>query len=676
MSSKIKTILKRDGRILPFDKEKLINAIYKAAESIGGKDRKRAEELAKLVQGKIEERLKGKTETNVEQVQDYIEFVLIDQGHAKTVKAFILYRQKRSEERERRQSILQGKIDENVKFSENALRILENRYLLKDENDHIIETPSEMLYRVASAVAHAERKYKRSVKKATDLFYEMLINLEFLPNSPTLMNAGTEVQQLSSCFAVPIEDSVESIFSALKNAVTIQKTGGGTGFAFSRLRPKDSQVGNRLNVSAGPISFLKVFNSAMNAVKQSGRRQGANMGVLRVDHPDILEFIKLKQKDTTISNFNISVAITNSFMDALKKRRDYELIDPNTKKAVSKISAAQVFDNIVDSAWKNGDPGLIFIDRMNERSPVKHIGEIETTSACAEQPLLPNESCNLGSINLTTCLMEDKFDWEKLKSIIHKAVHFLDNVVDVNQHPIKEIEAMTKKTRKIGLGIMGFADVLYKLRIPYNSNEGLKFAEKLMKFIRIQARKRSEILANKRGPYPAWENSKHQKKGVKLRNATILTMAQTGSTSMIADVSPGMEPNFAISYIKTALDGKEFIHGNTFFKEATKEKDIYSLDLMRKVALAGSLQDVEGLPREIKKIFVTTLDIEPEWHVKMQATFQKYVDSSVSKTVNLPQSATLNDVRKILLMAWNENCNSIALYRQSSVSDQVLKRQT
>ncbi len=569
-----------------------------------------------------------------------------------------------------------------LKLSDNSLRVLEKRYLKKDENGKVVETPHEMFSRVAKTIAGADRIFRKSedeVAKLEKEFYDMMSGLEFMPNSPTLMNAGRELSQLSACFVLPIDDSMESIFDSIKATALIHKSGGGTGFSFSRLRSKASVVSSTGGTASGPISFMKVFDAATQAVKQGGTRRGANMGILRVDHPDIMDFIICKENDKEINNFNISVAVTEDFMRCAVKNEDYELIDPHSKKVTKKINAKTVFDLMVKMAHKNGEPGIIFIDRVNNGNPTPNLGKIESTNPCGEQPLLPYESCNLGSINIYALLKENssrkfEIDWDRLKKIIHLSVHFLDNVIEVNKYPLEEIDKMTKQTRKVGLGIMGWASALAKMMIPYDSEEALELAEKLMSFIHAEARKESTALALQRGLFPAYKGSIYEKQGLKLRNATLTTIAPTGTISIIAGpCSSGIEPMFAISYFRAnVLDNDKMIEIEPAFKEVMEAKGLYSRKLMEKIAEKGSVQEIDEIPAEIRRAFVTAHDITPEWHIKMQAVFQKYTDNAVSKTVNFHQDATIEDVRSAYLLAYEMGCKGVTIYRDKSREEQVL----
>lgn len=568
------------------------------------------------------------------------------------------------------------KIDKKLELTNNAIEVLKRRYLKKDEEGRIIETTEELFRRVAVAIAEVDFLYgksEREVSETKEIFYELLTTLRFLPNSPTLMNAGTPLGQLSACFVLPVEDSMEGIFDAVKYAAIIHKSGGGTGFSFSRLRPKGDVVGSTKGISSGPVSFMSVFDAATEAVKQGGRRRGANMGLLRVDHPDIMEFITCKDDLTKFTNFNISVGLTEEFMKAVINDQEYDLVNPRSGKVVKRMKAKEVFDLIVHQAWKNGEPGIVFLDRINASNPTPALGEIEATNPCGEQPLLPYESCNLGSINLSKMIKDGSIDWELLKDTVWKAVHFLDNVIDANKYPLELIEKNTKANRKIGLGVMGWADMLIQLRIPYNSKDALLLAEKVMKFILNEGRAASMDLAKERGVFPNYEKSIYYNK-LPLRNATITTIAPTGTLSILAGTSSGIEPLFAICFARNVMDGTRLIEVNPYFKREMERLGLWSDELAQKIAETGSIQGIKEIPDEIKRIFVTAHEISPSDHVRMQAAFQQYVDNAVSKTVNLPNHATEDDVREVYLLAYRLGCKGVTVYRDGSRQGQVIQK--
>ena len=562
-------------------------------------------------------------------------------------------------------------------ISENAKAVLERRYLARDEQGNPTETVDGLFRRVANAIAEGDRHFdpKADVVATAAEFYEMMTNLDFLPNSPTLMNAGRPLGQLSACFVLPVADSMEDIFDAIKNAALIHKSGGGTGFSFSQLRPKGSTVNSTGGVASGPISFMKVFNAATEAVKQGGTRRGANMGILRVDHPDIMEFITCKNDTSEITNFNISVGITEAFMEAVSADGMYDLVDPAAGRVVGQLKAREVFDAIVTSAWQTGEPGIIFLDRLNRDNAVPDQGEIESTNPCGEQPLLPYESCNLGSINLVNHITRTVAGWvldrAKLEKTIRTAVHFLDNVIEVNQYPLPEIDKMTRSTRKIGLGVMGFADMLLYMGVPYNSEEGVALAAEIMDTINTIGHQESERLAESRGAFPLFDQSIY-KDGKPIRNATVTTIAPTGTLSIIAGVSSGVEPVFAYAYIRNVMDNTHLIETNQILKDKLVEAGIYSEALMKQIVEQGSLAHVEGIPEEIKRVFVCAHDVSPIWHVKMQAAFQQYTDNAVSKTVNFPNSATKAEVAEVYRLAYTLGCKGTTIYRDGSRNEQVL----
>jgi ribonucleoside-diphosphate reductase alpha chain len=571
-------------------------------------------------------------------------------------------------------------MQENLNFSPNALVVLKKRYFKKNEKGEAIETPKALIERVSKAIAASERRYGATKERTEEIaakFFEMIANLEFVPNSPTLMNAGRELGQLSACFVVPVEDSMESIFDAIKATALIHKTGGGTGFSFSRLRPKNSVVHSTGGIASGPVSFMKVFDAATQAVKQGGTRRGANMGILRVDHSDILEFIKCKENEGEISNFNISIATTDDFMERMLKEQDYNLIDPHSGEASGKLNAKEVFDAIASYAHKNGEPGIVFIDRINETNPTPHLGKIESTNPCGEQPLLPYESCNLGSINLARFLKktESKFeiDWERLKEVTILAVRFLDNVIDGNKFPLPEIKENTLKTRKIGLGVMGWATMLGYLAMPYDCDETIEFARKVMEFIYNNVKEESIRLARERGVFPAWKGSIWDKKGIRIRNATLTTIAPTGTISIIAGpTSSGIEPNYSLCYFRNVLEGEKLLEIDPAFEYTAKRDGFYSEDLMKRIASGESIQNMKEVSDEVKRVFKTAMEISALWHIKMQAAFQEFTDNAVSKTINLPNNSTVEDIKEAYLLAYKLRCKGITVYRDGSRSVQVL----
>lgn len=564
-------------------------------------------------------------------------------------------------------------------YSENALKVLEKRYLAKDSSGKPIESPEDLFRRVARNIAGADIPYGGEVRASAtaEKFYRAMSSLEFLPNSPTLMNAGRQLQQLSACFVLPVEDSIESIFDAVKNVALIHKSGGGTGFSFSRLRPKNDRVATTGGLASGPLSFMRVFNVATDVIKQGGTRRGANMAILSVEHPDILQFITAKKDPEAYTNFNFSVAVTEDFIQAVKENREYDLRNPRTGEPVRQLNAAEVFDLIVEMSWESGEPGIIFIDRMNSDNPVPHIGRIESTNPCGELPLLPYESCNLGSINLSKMLKKvgdrHEIDYSRLEDTVNLSVHFLDNVIDMNRYPLPEIRKMTIENRKIGLGIMGFADMLIRLGIPYNSNEALKTAGDLMSFILKKAQDASEELARTRGSFPNFKGSTYDLSGAKpIRNATLTTIAPTGTLSIIADCSSGIEPIFAVCYYRRILDDERLVEIHPIFMEIASGEGFYSAQLIDDIARRGTVQGMKRVPSEVRRLFLTAHDIAPEWHIRMQSVFQKYTHNAVSKTINFPEQATQEDIRKAFMLAHEEGCKGITVYRYGSRGRQVL----
>ena len=569
-------------------------------------------------------------------------------------------------------------------LTENAFRVLKKRILARDHTGGVDETPEEMFRRVARGVASADLQHNTPADAAAAeaAFFEIMRNLEFLPNSPTLMNAGRNLAQLSACFVLPVEDSMEAIFDTLKDTALIQKSGGGTGFSFSRLRPKEDTVESTHGVSSGPVSFMRLYNFATEVTKLGGKRAGANMAILRIDHPDIEEFINSKTNPLELNTFNISVAVTDEFMSDVEAGEKYDLINPRTLEVTKQLDAREVLDRIVESAWRNGEPGVIFIDRINRDNPTPELGQIESTNPCGEQPLLPYESCVLGSINLAKFYRDDAVDYERLKQVVKLGVHFLDNIIDVSEYPIPAIANITKLNRKIGLGVMGWADLLIGLGVPYDSEEAIRLGEEVMGFISREALSASIKLAKQKGPFPRWsQESIYKKDGQEQtgnlrsqarRNATVTTVAPTGTISLIANCSSGIEPIYSIAYRRISFESERMTFVHPLFEDYARKHGFYNDDLMKRVSERGSVHGLLEVPEEARRVFVTTHEIAPEWHVRMQAAFQKHIDAAVSKTINFPANATVEDVKRAYLLAHELGCKGITVYRDGSREKQVL----
>ncbi len=721
-------VVKRDGTKVKFEKDRITKAVYKAMLSVNHGTVKDAENVSDAVVKRLAE--SGEI-PHVEKIQDYVEEELMRYSDGKKLftdvaRSYILYRENRTIIREEKRRL---GISDDLKLSLNAATVLESRYLLKDMDGKIIETPRRLFKRVADSIGIVEGVYdfftyleanlqkereistlprldqfqRRSMRVAfksifgrdatdsdmkeleefltthknsasfySERFLQMMTSMDFMPNSPTLMNAGTDLGQLSACFVIPVGDDIDSIFDSLKLTAKIHKSGGGTGFSFSSLRPRDDIVGSSKGVASGPVSFMKIFDVTTEVIKQGGKRRGANMGILRYDHPDIMEFINSKDTENQkLRNFNISVGMDSVFFERLDRDENVDLINPRTGKVEKQVKASLIWNSIISQAWKTADPGLIFLDEINRHNTVPNVGKIESTNPCGEQPLLPYESCNLGSINLSKFVLDGKIDFARMERIIRDAVRFLDDVIDANLFPDQHIYDMTHRTRKIGLGLMGFADMLAELRIPYDSKEALGIAEEVMSFLQDISHDESSRLASERGCFPAWKGSKWEAAGIKMRNSTTTTIAPTGTISIIADCSSSIEPYFALSFVRHVLSGKTLVEKNRYLEAELKKRGLYSEALMIQIAETGNLEHTD-LPQDIKRIFRTAHEISPDWHIMMQATFQRYCDSGVSKTINLHAEATPEDIEKAYRMAFDLKCKGITVYRDRSKSEQVL----
>ncbi|MBI4836375.1 MAG: adenosylcobalamin-dependent ribonucleoside-diphosphate reductase [Candidatus Abawacabacteria bacterium] len=688
----ITQLKKRDNTIVAYKISKIAEAIFKAAQAVGGHDHKESEHLAVLVEKALNEKFKPTSIPSVEEVQDLVEKVLIEEGHAKTAKAYILYREKRRQAREEQMAVMNG-FTTKLPFSMNALRVIAKRYLVRDDKGEISESPEGMFARVAVSLAKIEKNYGKNEKQTKEIekqFSEILTNFEFTPAGRTLANAGAPTPLISNCIVLHMEDSMAGIFKTLRDAALLQKAGSGLGFPFHLLRPAGSFCVSSRGQAGGPVSFLHVYNEAFGVIKQQGRH-GANMAVMRVDHPDILEFIHCKSVEGKIKNFNISVGMTDEFMEAIrseskepwfcqfegvkmKPRRVYRNKDMVIEKIEEEtMTATELLHEIVSAAWHNGEPGIVFLDAVNKTNPVPGLGSIEACNPCGEQFLHANDVCNLGSINLERFVLDGQINLERLKAVTKISIRLLENVIDLTDFPVEDVNKTFRGNRRIGLGIMGFADMLYQLGIAYNSEEGIRTAELVMSTIQQAAHEMSQELAEERGAFPNYDLSIYKKQGIKMRNAALTTIAPTGSISMIYDVSSGVEPYFALSYFKeNIMGGDSLYYGNRHLEKVLKDRGIYSQELMKKIAEHGTIQDLAEIPEDIKRVFVTAMDISAEDHIRMQAAFQKHIDNSISKTINFANSASKEDVMKGYLLAWELGCKGCTVYRSGSRELEIL----
>ena len=671
MKPLIQHIIKRHGQEVDFDPQKIITAITKAVDETGEFKLEEVNRLTDIVITLTGSSFKPKEIPTVEQISDIIEQVLMAAGHYKTAKAYILYREQHRKDRAVRAVI---GVEDDLGLSLNQLKVLERRYLLHNQDGQVIETPRQLFERVATTLAATEPKAKKHWRQQ---FFNVMAAMEFLPAGRTLNNAGTKQNQLANCFVLPIEDSMEGIFDAVKWTALIHQTGGGTGFNFSQLRPNGDVVSKSAGgFATGPVSFMKVFDVATRQVMQGGKKRGANMGILNIDHPDIMEFITCKTEDGDIANFNISVGITNEFMTAVKHNQSFALRNPRTHEPIQTLHASTLMDQIATLAWRTGDPGMIYLDAINKNNPLLDTyGRIDSTNPCGEQPLHPFDACNLGSINFSKFVHHQRINWDRLKEVTHIAVRMLDDVIDAGTYPLPQITETVRANRRIGLGVMGWADMLFKLNIPYNSDEGIKLAKKVMKFVQAESWQASEELAVEKGVFPRWSQSSFKKQGKKVRNVAITTIAPTGTISMVADCSSGIEPVFALAFVKNVVDDAGLSYVNPHFSQTLHQlkgtNGEYN-QAIRDISQTGSCQHAD-LPADIKQVFVTAHDISWDWHVKMQAAFQTYTDNAVSKTINLPNTASIEDVKAAYLLSWELGCKGVTVYRDGSKDFQVLQ---
>ncbi len=668
---RVDKIRDREGNLVPFDSSNVERSIRRAlkANRISGEEL--AASLTRQVAGILSERFLD-SQPGIGDVQEAIVHVLKTEGYPAAAKTYRLFREQQKEIRQVKDMI---GVQDDLNLTPNALKVLDRRYLLRDEAGNIAETPAQMLQRVAKAVASAEAKFdsEADVARFEDDFFRMMRDFHFLPNSPTLMNAGTSIGQLSACFVLPIEDDIDAIFESIKDAAIIHKSGGGTGFSFSRIRPRGDLVRSTMGVASGPVSFLRVFDLATGVMKQGGRRRGANMGILNADHPDIKEFVLAKQDESLLPNFNLSVGVSDEFVEAVSRKQVLPLINPRNGLEWGSINAEELMNLIVTNTWHTGEPGLIFLDALNRHNPTPNLGRLEATNPCGELPLLPYESCCLGSINLGRMTHDRTMDWDRFKKTIHLGVRFLDNLIEINNYPIPSIGEATRANRKIGLGVMGFADALVEMGIAYGSEAGLEMADRIMSFMLEEARRASTELATERGVFPNFLGSSYDIGSAPgMRNASLLAIAPTGTISILARCSSGIEPLFALVFSRKVMDGTTLIEINPRFQQTACERGFFSRDLMEEVARRGTVKDIDGIPEDVQRVFVTDFDIARDWHIRMQAVFQKYVDNAVAKTVNLPSDATPADIRHVYNLAHQLGCKGVTVYRYGSRAEQVL----
>ena len=669
MTRSISSVRKRDGRLVAFDAERIAEAIFRAAREAGRPDRALAAEVTRLAVEDLAGRVDGRP-PRVEEIQDSVERALMSMGLPEVARRYVLYRRRRAELREAKR--LLG-VEDELKLTLNAVAVLRERYLLRDDEGRIRESTRGMTERVARHVAAAEDRFAPGSSAGWERrFAGALAALEFLPNSPTLMNAGTDLGLLSGCFVLPVEDSLDSIFTTLKDTALVHQAGGGTGFSFSRVRPAGDAVRSTHGVASGPVSFMRIYDAATEVIKQGGRRRGANMAVLHVSHPDVREYTDVKRTRGALENFNLSVAVPDAFMRAVERNGDQRLVNPRTGRTVARVPARSLFEHITQSAWETGDPGLLFIDRVNRDNPVPSRGRIEATNPCGEVPLMPYESCNLASVNLARMVAGAGVDWRKLRETVRLAVRFLDDVIEVNRYPTPEIEEATEQTRKIGLGVMGLAELLALLGVPSDSEHAVRLGGRIVRAVRKEAEQASADLAAERGAFPLFGESVFARKGAAARrNAQLMSIAPTGTISIIAGTTSGIEPMFAVSYVRNVLGG-QLVEANPVFERVARERGFYSDDLMAGIARTGGVRGNAAVPEDARRAFVTALEMAPEWHLRMQSAFQRHVDGAVSKTVNLPPAASVADVRSIYIDAWRARVKGITVYRYGSRPDQVL----